>query len=214
MIGLNDFEEEGKWVWSSGEEVDFTKWSDGIRNGTYQNVAVINSARSLSGVKNNNFGTWQTIRNDDWRYRECMMILELPGIYTQEQLDEAEYIIVPQITNKATNLQLKNNALLIPTWDPEVRNLMKFEASWMDRGYWASIANNYWGGGTYGISDHVIAAMIIDFEENFNVGKVVFEPKLQAAPENAYPHVVDIKLSTASGSINEVSLLQLSLIHI
>ena len=75
MIGLNDFQEEGKWVWSSGEEVDFTKWRDGIRNRTYENVAVINAARSLSGVKNNNFGTWETIRNDDWRYRGCMMIL-------------------------------------------------------------------------------------------------------------------------------------------
>ena len=135
----------------------------------------------------------------------AMMILELPGLYTQEQLDEAEYQILPKIANKASNQQLKNNALLIPTWDPEVRNLMQFDGPWMSRDAWGSIANNYWGGGSHGISDHVIGAMITDFEEDFNKGKIVFAPKLTTAPENAYPHVVDIKLTSAAH--NGVSLL-------
>ena len=199
MIGLNDLKEEGKWVWSSGEAVDFSKLRTGIYNNSYYNVALINSTRSNVGAKSAQFGTWE------YKYSyggsgQPMMILELPGEYTQEQFGEAEYQIIPGIAHKASNQQLKNNALLIPTWDPEVRNLMKFE--WLttraNRDEWGSIANNYWGGGSYGISDDVIGAMITDFEEDFNKGKIVFKPKLTTSPETAYPHVVDIKLTSAA----------------
>ena len=205
MIGLNDFKEEGKWVWSSGEAVDFTKWQTGIWNASNRNVALINSTRRNDGAKDGYFGTWEYYLKQ-WGQNQAMMILELPGLYTQEQLDEAEYQILPKIAHKASNQQLKNNALLIPTWDPEVRNLMQFDGPWMSRDAWGSIANNYWGGGSHGISDHVIGAMITDFEEDFNKGKIVFAPKLTTAPENAYPHVVDIKLIRSSGEIKSLSV--------
>ena len=205
IIGLNDFSAEGYWSWSSGEPRTFNALREGIWNNSSRNITLINAKRSLEGAKSNDFGTWETAYHRD--SSSCMMILELPGEYSQQELDQAVYLILPEIANKATNTQSKHNAFLIPTWDPEVRNLMEFNAPrWMGRQQWGSLANNYWGGGSYGISDHVISAMIKDFEEDFNKGKVVFKPKLTNAPETAYPFVVDIKMTSTSH--NKVSLLQ------
>jgi hypothetical protein len=65
-IGFNDVEEEGNWVWSSCEPVVYTNWEEGEPNNCGgwpppspcypEHVAVMNWARSESGLEPGQFG--------------------------------------------------------------------------------------------------------------------------------------------------------------
>lgn len=55
--------------------------------------------------------------------------------------------------------------------------------------------NNYWGT----TSATIIDALIYDYNDDYNLGEIIYQPILATAPETAYPFVVDVALSNSNG---------------
>ncbi|MEX1116525.1 MAG: IPT/TIG domain-containing protein [Akkermansiaceae bacterium] len=67
------------------------------------------------------------------------------------------------------------------------------DASTPDRDRFFLLSHNYWGT----TSRTIIDASIIDFNDNFNLPRIVYEPILETPSETTYPFVVDVKVGTA-----------------
>jgi PKD repeat protein len=100
-----------------------------------------------------------------------------------------------------TNNQVRNNAILNRWWDPDINHWMRITALSMaeflgpvDRNWTFYINANFWGT----TSTTLINTAIHDFNDNFNLPHIEYQPILTTAPETAYPFVVDVILSTAS----------------
>lgn len=114
--------------------------------------------------------------------------------------DGQESLFLPSRIDLFANLGTYANNAYLNQWntgnpDQWLRFVMRD-----GRGTTASIANNYWGPAGTG----QIAEAILDFSDDVSLGVVEYGPILAAAPETAYPFVVDAVVSTAAGPAREV----------
>ena len=58
-----------------------------------------------------------------------------------------------------------------------------------------NLSNNYWGTSSTAIID----AMIYDYYDQFDYGKILYQPILASAPVTAYPFVVNVAVADANG---------------
>lgn len=190
-IGLTDREQEGTFIWISGEPVVYTNWSSGQpdnRNCSQDYVYI----EPWSGQWDdhwsdnfyepaNGFGAW---------------FMEVPGTWTQAQLDAERNTF---ITGGYFN-EFKNNAILNVWWDPNISRWMRFyvqqQQSYDSRNWFYYLTDNFWGTN----SATLIDAALQDFNDDFNLPHVVYQPILTAPVTTTYPFVVDVLLSTASQS--------------
>ncbi|WHH57906.1 S8 family serine peptidase [Petroclostridium sp. X23] len=175
-LGLNDLTQEGTMVWTSGEVLAYTNWGDGEPDNKE------GSENDADYVIMDYDGKWQTYSRFYYPF-----ILELPGSYTQEQLDAARN----EMLEDGTFSTVKNNALLNNWKDPHVEHWMRF-FSVQDRDVNTYLSNNYWGT----TSKTILDKAMVDYSDDFNTGKIIYEPILTQPPESAYPFVTDIYLST------------------
>jgi hypothetical protein len=84
-----------------------------------------------------------------------------------------------------------NNAILNMWWDPDVNHWMRFY-SIGGRDTNNYLNNNYWGT----TSKFLIDKAIVDYNDDFNRAKIVYDPILSTPPETAYPFVSDLYVST------------------
>jgi hypothetical protein len=93
-----------------------------------------------------------------------------------------------------------NNAIL-NNW-----NILDIFNYWMriymsgGRGYMASASNNYWGT----ISTTLIDKAIYDFNDDFNLGVIQYQPILTTPPETAYPFVASVTVATNAGPATQI----------
>ncbi len=85
-----------------------------------------------------------------------------------------------------------NNAFLNVWWDPDISHWMRIYSE-SDRDRWYYLTGNWWGTS----NNTLIDAAIHDYNDNFNYGRIIYEPKLNTPPETAYPFVTDVVLSMA-----------------
>jgi hypothetical protein len=64
-----------------------------------------------------------------------------------------------------------------------------------DRSYNHYFASNYWGGAP----SELIDIAIVDYTDNFDFGKIIYEPILATPPTTAYPFVVNVAISNSAG---------------
>jgi hypothetical protein len=172
LIGLKQV--RGIFSWTSGEPVTFENWGPG--QGGLTPYARIDSGG----------GRWYgTGANGDPK------ILEIPGLWTREQLIAARQAYVAGFSFN----QFKNNAILNVWRDPNVEHWMRFIGQ-NGRDTLRTIVSNYWGT----TSTSLIDAAIYDFNDDFNLNRCVYEPILTEPPTSAYPFVAGVKLSTASSA--------------
>jgi hypothetical protein len=87
-----------------------------------------------------------------------------------------------------------NNAFLNRLWDPNAAHWMQFTWGWSMRDDSLNLADNYWGT----TSSRIIDVMIYDYNDDFNLGRIDYQPILTVPSTTTYPFVVDVALSTAS----------------
>jgi hypothetical protein len=90
---------------------------------------------------------------------------------------------------------LRENAFLNSWWNPTMNAWLNFEAGVLPRNSVADVRSNYWAT----TSPVLIEAAIRDFNDDFNVGRIEWQPALEHAPESCYPFVVGVVLYDGSG---------------
>lgn len=87
------------------------------------------------------------------------------------------------------------NAFLSKLWEADPSHWMRFEAyNSTSRSDEFPLTSNYWGT----TSDTLIEAMIHDYNDDFNIGRIQYQPILTTPVTTTYPFVWDVVLSTAS----------------
>lgn len=178
IIGLTDREIEGTFVWQSGQPLTYTHWAVGYPLG------VGDFARLDPG--GNPF--WKDSPLSDNR----PFLLELPGSWSQLAVDAVRETYV----DSGDFNGFYNNAILNRLWDPNVDNWHRLVFPWMqDTRNWVILVNhNYWGT----TSQTLIEKMLVDYEDDFNLGRFKYEPFLSEPPAAAYPFVANVVLSTST----------------
>ena len=93
--------------------------------------------------------------------------------------------------------QFSNNAILERYTNPDPNTW----ASFRYQNYGSTpktdfcLPNNYWGT----TSTAIIDALIWDYNNDFSLGKIIYQPILATAPETAYPFVFNVALSKSDG---------------
>jgi len=177
MLGLNDRDVDGIFVWSSGEPVSYTNWFSGEPNSINGNEDY--GAMHLSGE-------WS-----DFGGAAGPWVCEVPGIWSQAQIDvrRNEYLLAGSFNT------FTRNAILNVWWDPDINHWLKF--SWRANRYsWYYLTGNYWGT----TATTLIDTAIIDFNDDFNTSRCIYEPPLPDAPDTCYPFVESVTLSTAAST--------------
>jgi len=172
IIGLTDSQIEGILEWIDGTPV------------TYTNLGNENDGRSDYVV----LQQW----HDKWHWNGGSgnprhFLLEVPGSITGPDIEQA----LEQFIADGYLGTFDDNAILNEWWNPDIMYWMRFFGA-DDRNIQYYIPRNYWGT----TSRTLIDAAIYDYEDVFNLGKIVYEPILEEPPETAYPFVVDVVLST------------------
>ena len=109
-IGLNDREEEGKFVWADNSEANYTNWADEQPNDEHeQDCGEIANGQFWPGGEQQ-VGVW----NDFQCETEMMYICEKPWSSHVETLSNRELISKP-ITNQATLIQTQRANLILHT---------------------------------------------------------------------------------------------------
>ena len=174
-LGLSSHNSDHEYRWLSGEPLTYTNWYEGEppdNPSTQQFVYKDNQWRSYDRI-------WSSI------------VLELPGVVNDEALEVArQQILAGDIDPE---FSFTNNAILNDWWNPLTSNWLRFKMD-KTRDFNRYIQNNYWGTTNTALID----SAIYDFNDDFNLGTYVYQPILEQAPENAYPFVSDVVLSTAT----------------
>jgi len=87
-----------------------------------------------------------------------------------------------------------NNAFLSRLWYPAPSFWMGFDASNLSRGSISSLTDNYWGTSPSTLID----AMIYDYNDNFNIGRIDYQPIQTTPVTTTFPFVADLVLSTTN----------------
>ena len=179
LIGLTDKDVEGTFVWMSGEPVTYTSWALGNPE-----------ASDLKDyVTVNDWGDWRTtyLLFDWYSY-----ILELPGIWTQAQIDAVRDSVI----NQGDYNKFSDNAILNEWWDPNTNHWLRFITQSVNdgRNWRYYLGHNFWGT----TSTTLIDAAITDYNDDFNRGTYVYQPILTTPPTMTYPFVADVALSTSA----------------
>ena len=172
IIGLNDFDKEGNYQWVDGSPVEYTNWDDRGPNSNGEYNRDYNIARLYYYT-----GKWQEASASEPSYYPT--ILELPAGITQADLDNVEVSTI------------KNNAFLNRWWDPDVNHWMRFTAS-EGEDYKRILSHNYWGT----TSETLIEKAITHYNDHKSLEKIIYRPTLTDPPEEAYPFVTDVYVST------------------
>jgi len=192
VIGLVRQGTDGPFLWTSSELMAFTNWTGGAPSPSWPAT----SARACA-VQSWGTGEWEEIqidRTNPWN----PYLLEVPGSLTQADLDAAREVFLRQPTCGT----FKNNAILNYWWDPRPDRRLWFKVmpneNLGNRGRDARfyIGENYWGT----TSATLIEGSIWDYQDDFNLGRYVWEPVLTEPPADCYPFVVNVSLSTGAGA--------------
>jgi len=174
-IGFNDFEEYNDFTWLSGEENIYTNWSVGQPN------------------KSNSFSGSTTLNSWDgkWAYNTGVQtcVIEIPN--SAEVIDDA-YLASKREQFLNEGLSTVTGNAILNVWNiPGIDHWMRF-FSREGRDYTQHLAGNYWGTA----SPSLVEKAIVDYGDDFNRAKVLYEPLLGEAPVDAYPFVKDVYVST------------------
>lgn len=178
IIGLTSHNTDHEYQWLSGEPLTYNHFPEGIPYGDPLEEEF-----------------FDILTPGNWHPRSQLggtpILLELPGVVDDEALESARQQILAGDMDPEINFS--HNAVLNDWWNPNTSNWMRFRMD-QPRNYLRLIQNNYWGT----TNTELIDSAIVDFNDDFNLGTYVYQPILEEPPENAYPFVTDIVLSTAT----------------
>lgn len=174
MIGLNNHNSECEYRWMSGEPVEFISWRYPPSDPCTEKFVSIDAS-----------GFWNP--QNEVAYP---ILIEVPGIIDEQIIENARDQI---INDGSLSIKFYNNAILNDWMDPDTSHWMKFYNE-LPREYARIISKNYWGTA----STDLIDAAIVDFNDDFNRGPIIYQPILTTPPETTYPFVADVVLSTAA----------------
>ncbi len=200
IIGLVRSGTDGPFSWTSGEPVTYTHWAGGFPSANrYANspASVFYAMRCWAS------GVWEEVGFDPGGFLTCPCLLEVPGTLTQADLDAAREVFVSDgFARQAPHTPFRNNAILNVWWDPDPAHWLRFgiettiNLGFRGRDGQFQIGCNYWGTA----SALLIERSIWDYEDNFNLGRFLWQPALSEPPADCYPFVVDVALATAGGT--------------
>jgi subtilisin family serine protease len=129
-------------------------------------------------------------------------------VFLQSNVDNATWALtVGQMPHYASpseaagDNRIRANGFLSKYWDPDINHWMRvFETkTWCcagtERTWYYGASGNYWGT----TSRTVIDAAIRDFNDDFNLAHVVYEPILTSPAVTTYPFVADVGVWTSDG---------------
>lgn len=94
-------------------------------------------------------------------------------------------------TDAASDMHISDNAFLSRYWNPNTATWIRFTpASWRGGSYF-SMAHNSWGT----TSTILIDAAILDYVDDFNLPRIVYQPILTTPAESTYPFVWKVDIS-------------------
>jgi subtilisin family serine protease len=183
-IGLTNRAQVGVWEWINGEAVTFSAWAPGQPDYTVGKNFV-------------RLSPWNRQWYVDWDYNlmgtyggQGPWLMEIPGTWSQSQLDQQRDAFIAEGEFNTFH----SNAILNVWSDPDSSHWMRFYAvsPWTDPRNWSFyLTNNYWGT----TSTTLIDSAIHDYNDDFNLPRIPYQPILTTPPEDAYPFVVDVVLS-------------------
>lgn len=175
FLGLTSHNPDHEYRWLSGEPLTYTNWQDGEPSADPSSEEFV--------LKDWKWSSWSNIH--------APIVIELPGVVHDEDLEAArQQILAGDIPSE---ISFSHNAILNDWWNPTTSNWLRFKMD-KTRAFNRYIQNNYWGTTNTALID----ASIIDFNDDFNLGTYVYQPILEEPPEDAYPFVTDIVLSTST----------------
>lgn len=174
-LGLSSYNSDHEYRWLNGEPLTYTNWYGGLPPDDPSSQPFVYKDTQWRPYNN----IWSSI------------VLELPGVVDYAQLEAArQQILAGDIDPE---FSFTNNAILNDWWNPLTSNWLRFKMD-KTRDFNRYIQNNYWGTTNTALID----AAINDFNDDFNLGAYVYQPILEEAPEDAYPFVSNVVLSTAT----------------
>lgn len=198
ILGLRRNGLQGDFRWITDEPVTFTNWCTGFPSSIRHSGDV---SELFYGIQPPYDGTpagqWRELRYEP-TYPRNPYLLEVPGALTQADLDAARAEFVSNdFLRQVPYTTFQNNAILNVWWDPDPTHWLRFrvDGTPFARDGRFQIANNYWGT----TSPTLIRAAIWDHEDDFNLGRCLWEPVLSEQPTNCYPFVAGITLSSGTG---------------
>lgn len=175
FLGLSSHNPDHEYRWLSGEPLTYTNWEDGEPSADPSSEEFV-----YKGWK------WSSLSNIF-----APIVIELPGVVDDAAFETArQQILAGDIEPE---LSFTNNAILNDWWNPLTVNWLRFKMD-KTRDFNRYIQNNYWGTTNTALID----VAINDFNDDFNLGTYVYQPILEEPPEDAYPFVSNVVLSTAT----------------
>jgi subtilisin family serine protease len=190
-VFVNGLHREGfprDWAWIDGTPLTYTNWGPGCPNVTWESMTVWHSAGGhyvVTGAESQ----WCNYPEIDGRVH-FGFILDLPGVWTEEQLDAA--LQTDELIN-FINLNhpgyVRYNAFLSKYWDVNVNHWLRIEAQ---GGSYTSLVNNFWGTTSTTLIDHLIT----DYYDNFSSSRVVYGTPPEHGFPSTYPFVEQVFINS------------------
>lgn len=185
-VGLTYRDDLGTWQWTSGEEASYTNWQ-----GNEPNEFTVKSNEPLGGVLSGD-GSWY-----DTRSRWGPWIVEIPAPADPVALDAA---LLTCHDSGTYNTVFQDNAILVEWWNPDrafwpLVDVLTFANGQFPRGDRLAITRNFWGTSSSTLMDQLLH----DGNDDFNLGRFIYQPMLSEPPVDCYPFVVSVTLTAGAG---------------